>query len=124
MPVKPFAVTMARMMLTVTLPGPLTALMPLLALRLTELSAMATLMAPEPAVPSDLTPPPLLLSTRTLLSTTFAAMPPLGLIDTPAALSRIAVSWATIWAVVALPVPGENVMPAAPNPWSTQFWMF
>ena len=64
-----------------TLPGPLTALMPLLALRLTELSLTAILIVPEPPVPSARKPPPLFLSMWILLRVTSTEMPPVGLID-------------------------------------------
>ena len=60
MPVTPLADATTRMMLAVTLPGPLNASIPLLALKLAELSATATSIAPEPPLPSIHSPSPLL----------------------------------------------------------------
>ena len=80
MPAAPLADMTTRMMLTVTLPGPLNASMPLLALKLAELSAMATLIAPEPPLPSTRSPSPvLLIDVEPCRRVTFAAMPPVGL---------------------------------------------
>src|ERR1700722_10520869 len=62
MPLEPFDSKTTRIMSTVTLPRPPTALMPLPALKATKLSAMATLIAPKPPVPSARRPPPELLS--------------------------------------------------------------
>ena len=119
MPAEPFPAATTRMTSTVALPGPLTASMPLPALKFAELSAMAALIAPAPPVPSTRSPSPVLLSMCSRRSLTFAAMPPVGWIKMPVALLRIVVSCTTKSVVAALPAPGESVMPDVVKPWNT-----
>src|ERR1700722_15927697 len=124
MPAEPFEFATTRMMSTVALPGPLTASMPLPALRLAVLSARVALIAPEPPLPSTRSPSPLLLSMRSRRSAMFAAMPPVGWINKPVALLRIVVSATTTCAVVALPAPGDSVMPDVVKPSNTHWLIF
>ena len=64
-------------------------------------------------------PSPELWSMCSRRSLTFAAMPPVGWIKMPVALLRIVVFCTTNRVVVALPAPGDSVMPDVVKPWNT-----
>ncbi len=120
MPARPFVAMVLRIMSMVTLPEPLTALTPLPALKPIDALAIATLMAPPPAVPSTMTPSPELPSVRTRVNVTLATMPALGLTTTPLPLLKMFDFSTTILAIAALPAPGENVIPPPAKPKNVQ----